>query len=696
MAKSRPRRRKSESSVAPAGLPPVAIAIALAAAMLVAFTLLVIGNIDATSPTVDETTHLAAGWSYRALGDYRLNAEHPPLLKRIAALAVGDPWPHRLEATADGDAQARHSLLEAWSMALANPMAEWWFAHHLLYSVRDSAVSRGAQPAAVFAPADFLNDSAVLFRRARLVMMCWGILLGVLIFCWSSELWGVWGGVCSLLFYAFDPNFLAHSGLVTTDVGVAALFFGAIYFFWRICRRFSIANTAAFALFFALAQTAKFSALLLVPIVLMLAIHRWLSREPWIGEKKLPSIESRARRAVAMAAIIAIAVVVAWAAIWAAYGFHFTAAPDPEAAALEENMARTSLTQPALNAPAVSPPGHLPLLKVVEEWAAREQLLPAYPEGAPDAEVHKAQDTTRIGWMGGVLLAANRLHIVPEAYLAGFALLESSSLVRHSFLRGEYSGRGFADYFFWTLLYKTTIPALAAIVASLLMVVMRRERRKVLAFLLWPVAIYLGFSVASSLNIGHRHILPIYPFLYVICGALAASWERMMPRIRFAVAVAAMVIVPLSATVVFAPITSPAPMWGRHLSYVNEIAGGPGDGFESLADSNFDWGQDLPRLRAWIDQHHVSEPINLVYFGTADPRAYGIRHLNLQLGYFAEPELPQREVRIPGYFAISATHFVGATVNPDSRRYWRTYLELHGAKLVGRAGYSILIFRIDR
>jgi hypothetical protein len=35
--------------------------------------------------TIDEPYHLAAGASYLRWGDYRLNPEHPPLVKLIAA-----------------------------------------------------------------------------------------------------------------------------------------------------------------------------------------------------------------------------------------------------------------------------------------------------------------------------------------------------------------------------------------------------------------------------------------------------------------------------------------------------------------------------------------------------------------------------------------------------------------------------------
>ncbi|HEX9983703.1 MAG TPA: hypothetical protein VGF69_10600, partial [Thermoanaerobaculia bacterium] len=193
-------------------------------------------------------------------------------------------------------------------------------------------------------------------------------------------------------------------------------------------------------------------------------------------------------------------------------------------------------------------------------------------------------------------------------------------------------------------------------------------------YVFWPVVIYLGFSVASNLNIGHRHILPIFPFLYVACGALAA------PLMKRGV-VAAVALVLLSV----APLLA----WGHHLSYMNLFAGGEAHGWEKLSDSNFDWGQDLPRLTEWTRAHGVKEPVNLVYFGTADPRWYGLRYHNLRTAAFPEP------VQRPGYLAISSVDVIGLMFPPERRGHWRQWLATHKAQRVGTAGKSIFIYQID-
>jgi hypothetical protein len=132
----------------------------------------------------------------------------------------------------------------------------------------------------------------------------------------------------------------------------------------------------------------------------------------------------------------------------------------------------------------------------------------------------------------------------------------------------------------------------------------------------------------------------------------------------------------------------------NRLSYINELGGGSANGYRLLVDSNYDWGQDLVKLRRWLDERKVTEPINLCYFGTADPRFYGIRHHNLFLGYEYEPDDGFQAVR-PGLLAISATNLAGSFWNEQAREEWRAFLERTGAQPVGRAGQSILIYRIN-
>src|ERR1700686_3733076 len=246
-------QKKSRS---PLASPSRVVLTVVSIAALAAFIPPAVGDIVTSSPTSDETAHLVAGYSYLIAHDYRLNPEHPPLLKKLAALPLLTMpiWPARFRDAADGTATFA-LVREAWAMAVPNPaMAEWSVSQYVLYGLRDAALRRVGSGAlkpptdATYAKADFLNDPEAMFLRGRLMMLLVGVALGVAIFVWSYSLWGLEGGAISLLLFCFDPNFIAHSGLVTTDVGSSFFIFLAVYFFWRVCRKFNAGTVAAFAI----------------------------------------------------------------------------------------------------------------------------------------------------------------------------------------------------------------------------------------------------------------------------------------------------------------------------------------------------------------------------------------------------------------------------------------------------------------
>ena len=627
-------RKKKKAAVPAVTVQPAAperplVPIIIALVSLAGFFIFAAGDIAGNAPTQDEPVHLASGWSYLTTGDYRLNPEHPPLLKVIAAapLLGMTIWPARLADAGDGG-QSFAALMEMWDLARSNPMAQWFFAHRFFYSLRDGA----PQSTTTRIPrADFLNDTESIFVRARGALLLFtGLGLAIIIFCWSYELWGWWGAAISTTLFAFDPNFIAHCGLVTTDAGVSFLFAGTIYFFWRTARRLTIWNAIAFALFFAAALLAKFSAVLLFPMFVVIMITA--------GRKQIARL----------AAVAGGAVFVAVFAIWAAYGFRFLPTEQP-----------------------------LPMRDLVNSWYAKQSLVARYPVGAPAGALNAAMANPQPGLIGRAILLADRARLLPQSYLWGFASVQEGAVYRTSYLRGSISLNGFPSYFFWTFLYKTPIPTIIAIVAGLF-VALGARRQSAIWFLIVPVAVYLLISITSSLNLGHRHILPVYPFLYVICGAL--------PR-RFLIAGALAAVACLWSFDV--------PVWGQHIAYMNELAGGPRHGAARLLDSNLDWGQDLERLGTWANRQKITEPVNLVYFGSADPRYYGIPFLNLPLGYYLASEVPLEQARIPGWVAISANDLNGITNALEQRRLWRDWLDRHNAKLVDRAGYSIFIYRLD-
>jgi hypothetical protein len=269
--------------------------------------------------------------------------------------------------------------------------------------------------------------------------------------------------------------------------------------------------------------------------------------------------------------------------------------------------------------------------------------------------------------------------LVPEDYARGLVFVVTHSEARSAFLMGELSDRGFPQYFLMTFLLKTPLPLLL-LTALAVARAPRLARRD--AVLLWlPVVVYVGLTFTRGLQIGHRHLLPVYPFLFLAAGEAASrlvDWRRPIGLVVAAVlglwyGVGTLRVHP------------------HHLAYFNEIAGGPANGWRLLVDSNLDWGQDLKRLAQWTRTHDVPR-LKLSYFGSADPAYYGIEAQALP-GYTA-PHAARltREIAPGDVLAVSVTNLQGVYLDAEDRRLMDRIRVLEP---IGRAGWSIRIYRAD-
>jgi hypothetical protein len=248
-----------------------------------------------------------------------------------------------------------------------------------------------------------------------------------------------------------------------------------------------------------------------------------------------------------------------------------------------------------------------------------------------------------------------------------------------AFLHGELSFHGWWYYFPVVFALKTPL-GLLLLAALALWTVLRAARvdgvRREITCLL-PLGLWVGFCLWSPINLGYRFLLPallllLVPVSRVVVAPAAGGRGR-------GVAVAV-----LCAWIGVSSLR----IHPHYLAYFNEAAGGPRHGHEWLVDSNLDWGQSLPALRAWMDAHGVDE-VNLAYFGTADPAYYGIRYQYLPSYDYLRPEVRYDPARHPParYFAISATNLRGPYfLEPDRYRAFRDL------EPVGHAGWSILLY----
>ena len=152
---------------------------------------------------------------------------------------------------------------------------------------------------------------------------------------------------------------------------------------------------------------------------------------------------------------------------------------------------------------------------------------------------------------------------------------------RPSFLAGSYSSFGRWHYFPLAFLLKTPLALLGLFLGGVGLCI-RRRRLFALdgeAFVILPIVVFLAVSMTSTLNIGLRHILPIYPFV-IVAAALGAETVSKSGGTRGRVVVG---LALAAAAVEFASVYS------DNLAFFNLAVGGPHNGFHYLADSNIDW-----------------------------------------------------------------------------------------------------------
>ena len=621
------------------------------AVVLAVYYGMAVGAASHNSVTFDELAHLTAGYSYWAFNDYRLHPEN-------------GNWPQRWGALPVVAGNYRFPPLDQPGWTRSN-----------MYIMGDQFLYQAG------------NDADTMLSRGREIAALVGVVLGALVFAWARRLVSPTGAWISLLLFAFSPTLLAHGALVTSDMAAAFFFTAAVGAFWVTLHRLTPWTLAGSAVLAAGVFLSKFSGPVLVPIALLMAIARIAGGRPLTIAWRSRTVEwtGLPRQVLALVGTVAVHAVVIWALIWASYGFRYTAF-------------------------AAGVTGH-------EKFMARLVEAP--------------------GLTTTIVAAARQHHLLPEAYLYGFANTMQFAEQRVAFLNGRFSTTGWWWFFPYTFLVKTTLPAMCIGVLALAALVVRwrsgngqpdRWQRVAPSLyagtpLLALLVVYGVFALGSHLNIGHRHLLPIYPALCILAAGSGYWIEKAFGSRRTAHDLSgSRPKAPASAPAQSAGATArsrhssrsnsgsdggkgsgpskPRPaatpgtpvalgvltiallMWHagesiaispNYLAYLNELAGGPSQGYKHLADSSLDWGQGLPALKQWLDQAglqpQISQRVYLSYFGTARPEYYGIDATQLW-GF-----LDRRPQQAPqplggGVYCISAS-----ILNVAAPRPWTQALE---------------------
>jgi hypothetical protein len=556
------------------------------------FVALSLGSVEHKSPTYDETVHLFAGYSYLKWGDYRVNPEHPPLVKMLAAAPL----------LALNLNTGRISPRERYIVQREKNYG-WVLAHRFVF-------------------AD--NDAETLFLYARLIMVLLAAALALCVGRWAGELYGAEAALVALFLFCFDPNIIAHSAIVQTDVPFALVFFVATYFFWRSLNQLTYFNLVSTALLFAVAAITKFSFVTIIPIWLVLAAVKIFQAEALQSSITTPQvITDRWRKAALVGTILVFSVLLGYLAIWAAYQFRFDAI--------------------------VYQQGELPVANLSADNS----------------------------WLGQLIQLCRDYYLLPEALVYGLADVYLH-MERTSYLLGDISQNGFWLYFPVAFLVKTPVPTLLLILAAVIYTIFHRPKGSESFFLLAPALLFFLFAVWSRLNVGWRHIMPIYPFLFVwLGGTVSAMWRSGLRATR-------------TVMILLAVWLCGSTLWAypNYLAYFNELVGGPSKGHLYLVDSSLDWGQDLKALKEWMTRNQVDR-IQLAYFGTADPAYYKIDAVYLPGSvYHTEPRL-EDVADSPPYVAVSETYLAGLYLDRPER-----YERFRKREPVAVINYSIRVYKI--
>ena len=539
------------------------------------------------------------------------------------------------------------------------------------------------------------NDPAEILAAARAQIALAGAALCLIVFGWARALWGTAPALLACGLASLSPNLLAHAGLATSDLLFTTLLLLALGLVWQSFWQRTVGRILLAGLSLGALALTKVSAIAAAPMVGLLLLGRAVAQTPlrWWAR---PPVSSRSGRAAALLGIVVLQGLTAGLLIWAAYGFRYEVLAEDQ-------------------------PGRAGM---AAQWAWVHER-----EGAS----FDAIDTAR-AW-----------RVLPEGFLFSAAFVLRHAEERNSFFLGDSHIGGDWRFFPFAVAVKTPIALFPLLgIAGWLLARAPREERRRLAIRSAPLwilfLVYGAVAVSSSINLGLRHVLPLYPPLFILAGG--AAWHLASAGALRRATVGLLGLSFAAASFAARP---------HYLAYFNATVS-PENGYRVLVDSSLDWGQDLEGLAQYLRKNpQLSEKkVYLSYFGSADPMFHDL-DVQLLPGFFDWPTVQHREADAPldwtlepGLYAISATMLQqawsgiprhwgpaeattyrrlrarfqplertddpaaslrGALQDPATRQDWLTYRDLRLARLCevlrqrepdGSIGHSILLYDVGR
>jgi hypothetical protein len=521
------------------------------------------------SITSDELPHLASGYYYLKTGRTFLNPEHPPLVKVIAALPlliVNPELPEFIEGGStslpsypykQGVDFAKNLEIENW---------QWEFGKYFMFNQSN-------------------NPDLLLFLARTSVLFVNTVLIGVL-YIYLRKLTSVKAALLSVFFISTANFLLAHASLITTDVMSALLQVISIAAYSIFLKKFLNKERywqsfSISVVFFVLAQTAKFSSVVLFPVIVLFTVgYLWLNKY-----KKEDLI-----RTIKIFILWVIAVFVLIAIIFGMW---------------------------ALN----SSPADLKLLISTNSSQIPGPIASVFNFFASDNIIFKGL----FQYFYGIMLVFGR---ISQAYQDLY------------FMGNVYANEG-SGVFYFPMVYITKISEgflLLLFISIALVLTKLRNQRDVLvsnmnriksnAFLIYLGLfglVYLLIALISDLQLGLRHITSVVVISFIFVAVIVS--KLFQKSINFKRITFVSVILILLSVFLVLPY---------QFSYYNLLAGGIYNGQYIAVDSNYDWGQDLKRFGEWAKRNNVSEVyVNVFYYPP-------IEHYDVKVNQLDMKNLPPR------------------------------------------------------
>jgi len=566
---------------------------ALLTGMLLAFFAVSLVLLSQKGLFIDDSMHMPAGYSYLLTHDYRLNQEHPPLIKLLSGLGLWELHPY---------------------FPFESP---GW---------QQAATPGDPEDGMVRIEEAFFESNAKQFERiafyGRLPVLVIPLLLLLAAWWFTRQLFGPVPALISVFLLATEPNIAGNAIVVQNDVAAALallLFVIAVKKFVTDAR---VIGALALGGALGLGLVTKYSLVVLVPVscVIVIACVMWrlIRKRSSVGAVVLSSF---------------VVFVTAYLILIACYAFHIDRIDANESSE-------------------------------IASWF--------YLSGHT-AEVFKRF----LMWLPPLL---------PRYFVSGIDMVvQDSRDGRPAFLLGQISDTGWWYYFPVAFALKTTIPFLLASIGGFVWAVYQVLRRKCYAILyvMLPGVFYLALTMTSHLNIGVRHLLPMFSFAAIAgAGFVSAVIECGLKRSRgLGVAVAAVALVPCLVIAVSA--------FPNYLTYFSPLAGGAARGWQMLSDSNVETGQEVKPLARYLKDHGENR-ITGIMVGGEFLKFYGIQADDFPGWYDDEDSEDAAEPIKTEYIAIGAWYLSEIDLSDKQKEIIDRYRQQKPEMMVGD---SIFVFR---